>query len=166
MVPRALAACACIAALAFFGASALGATDSLAAVFAKVADKGLAVAGRAMRDGTGEVDVLSGGKITRYTVDRLGKVTSKASPLAYNPRLLEKVAFGADKAAAAAAARGDEREADVRAVVLVDEGGTPVYRVATYEANGLFYGFERYLAADGKWDGWTAAAGEPDPLSK
>ena len=156
---------AAVAALVAVSCAAYGAEDILAPFFRKAADKGVPVAGRALRDGTAEIDVLADGAVTRQRFDKAGNVTTTASPVSYDAEMLAKLGSGADAAAAAAAGKADSKEAEVRAVTLVVEDGVAVYHAATYDANGRFYGCHRFTCKDGQWDGWTSAAGERDPLA-
>jgi hypothetical protein len=153
------------AAIAAAAWAASGAENLLAPHFRKAAEKGLPISGRVLRDGAAEVDVLAKGTVTRYRFGKEGTVTSAASPVEYDAAILSKLACGADRAASEGAQKAEAREVEVRAVMLAVEDGVAVYHVATYDANGRFYGYHRFACASGQWDGWTSAAGERDPLA-
>jgi hypothetical protein len=152
-----------VAALLFLAGIACASTDVVGQFFEKVKGQGTPVAGRVKQDGSADVDVYAGGKVTRFHFDTDGKVTSAASPLVVDAKLLDAVKTSAADASKAAVDRAQARESAVRAVTLVVDGGVAAYHVASYDAGHRFIGYHRFLAADGKWDGWYDAAGEPDP---
>jgi hypothetical protein len=155
-----------VAALVFvaaFGGSAVAAEDRLAPFFEKVKDKGFPVAGRALKDGTGEIDVLKDGRLIRYTIDKDGKVTSAPSPDKLNMLVLKTARFSA-AAAARAAAEKEERDREIRVVSFQTIESLGSYKVSVYDGNGAFVGNNRYECVDGRWEGFDDGVGERDPL--
>lgn len=144
------------------GASA--AVDLVAPLFEKVKGQGVPIAGRVMRDNSADVDVYASGKIMRFHFDKDGKMTSAVSPLKIEASLIEGLKFTAADAAKAATEKADPRECEIRAVALKVEGGVASYCAASYDAAHRFLGYHRFLAADGRWEGWCDGAGEPDPI--
>jgi len=157
---------AAVTAFSLMSVSAFGAIDVLSRFFDKVKDRGMPVAGRAERDGSAQVDVLSTDSVTRFRFDKDGTMKSAPCPDKYASVLLSKVRLSAADAVKAAVAKLEIKEAEIRAVTLADERGVAVYYVYTYDLNHKFICRHRLLAENGRWDGSCDAAGEKDPLQK
>lgn len=137
----------------------------LAPFFEKVQEKGFPVGGWAFRDKSAAVDVAKGSKVTRYSFDAEGKVTSAPSPAKYDRAALRLARFSAAEAAESTLAKLEKGE-EVRAVTLVTEGTGGMLFVAVYDRNGRFLGRHRFFAKDGRWDGYDEGIGEKDPLER
>jgi len=163
---RRLVAAACFLALLLCAGGALCATDALAPFFDKVKDKGAPVEARAFKDGTAQIDVCVDGKVTRWRVDKEGKVVTVPSLKEYRKEVLDKLKKSAADAAAAAARRDYPKDAEVRAVLLVVEEDVTDYAAAAYDKTGKFLGWNFFTVDALRWDGWTDAVGEVDPLAE
>jgi len=152
--------------LLFPAAVAPSPADLLAPFFAGLEDKGTPIAGYAWKDSTAAVDVLSSGKVTRYSFDAAGNVTTAPSPLAVDPKRFAGLKFAAADAARAAASANYPKNAFIRAVFPRSGDAATWFVVAAYDKSGKFLGTHLYNAADGSYEGWTDAVGEIDPLSR